>query len=103
MIIKEKNKNKGISIKKCENGSMEEYILNLFNEYLDRLPIEQNMIICSKDTSLEEIQSFLYRAILCEYNTLFVIVISQSFSSFQFHIMNVYINKLLSIKLKKIS
>ena len=102
MKIKEDYKNiKGISIKKCENESIEKYILYLYEEYLEKLPIAQNILICSKETSTEELQSFLYRAILCEYNTLFVIEILQSFSNFQYNKMYGYIDNLLSIKLEK--
>ena len=79
---------------------MEEYILYLFQEKLDKLPIEQNILICSKETSIEEIQSFFYRAILCEYNTLFIVEILESFSNFQHNKMYGYIDKLLTIKLE---
>ena len=101
MKIKEDFNNKGISIKKCENISIEEYILSLFLEKLDKLPIAQNVLICSEETSLEEIQSFLSRAILCEYNTLFVIELLESFSNFQLNKMYNYIDKFLSIKFEK--
>ena len=79
---------------------MEEYILYLFQEKLDKLPIAQNILICSKETSIEEIQSFFYRAILCEYNTLFIVEILESFSNFQHNKMYGYIDKILSIKLE---
>jgi len=101
MKIKEENKFKGISIKKCTIMSMEEYILGLFIEKLGKLPIAQNILICSNETSIEEIQSFLYRAILCESNTLFAVEILESFSNFQHNKMYSYIDKLLSIKLEK--
>ena len=102
MKIKEDYKNiKGISIKTCENESIEEYILYLYEEYVGKLPIAQNILICSKETSIEEIQSFLYRAILCDYHTLFVIEILKSFSNYQHNKMYGYIDKLLSIKLEK--
>ena len=100
MKIKKEN-TKGISIYQCTEKSMEEYILNLFNDYLGKLPIAQNVLICSKETSIEEMQSFLYRAILCEYNTLFVIEILKSFTNYQHNKMYGYIDKLLSIKLEK--
>jgi len=101
MKIKEENNCKGISIKKCEKISMEEYILYLFNSKLKKSPIAQNILICSNETYIEELQSFLYRAILCESNTLFVLAILQSFSNFQHNKMYSYIDKLLSIKLEK--
>ena len=103
MKIKEEynNKFKGIYIEKCEKISMEEYILGLFLKKLDKLPIAQNLLICSNETSIEEIQSFLYRAILCEFNTLFAIEILESFTNFQHNKMYSYIDRLLSIKLEK--
>jgi len=101
MLIKGEKKYKGIYIFKCETLSMEEYILYLFQEKLDRLPIAQNILICSNETSIEEMQSFFFRAILCDYNTLFIIEIFESFSSFQHNKMYSYIDKLLSYKLEK--
>ena len=101
MLIKGAKKNKGIFIYKCEPISMEEYILYLFQEKLNKLPIAQNILICSSETSIEEMQSFFYRAILCEYNTLFIIEILESFSSFQHNKMYSYIDKLLSYKFEK--
>ena len=97
-----KYKKKGISIIKCkEEQSMEENILSLFANRLDKLPIAQNVLICSRETTIEEIQSFLYRAILCEFNTLFVLEILDSFSNFQHNKMYSYIDKLTSIKIEK--
>ena len=58
----------------------------------------------TKETSIEEIQSFFYRSILCEYNTLFLVEITKSFSDFQYSDfygiikMYTYIDKLLSYK-----
>jgi len=101
MLIKPEFNNKGISIVKCEKISMEEYILSLFIKKLDKLPIAQNILICSNETSIEELQSFLYRAVLCEFNTLFVVEILGSFSNFQHNKMYNYIDKLLSIKFEK--
>ena len=80
---------------------MEEKILYLFQEKLDKLPIAQNILICSSETSIEKMQSFFYRAILCDYNTLFIIEIFESFSSFQHNKMYSYIDRLLSYKLEK--
>ena len=98
MLIKGEKKYKGIYIFKCEQLSMEQYILYLFQEKLGKLPIAQNILICSNETSIEEMQSFFYRAILCDYNTLFAIEILESFSNFQHNKMYSYIDKLLSYK-----
>ena len=103
MLIKEKDKFKGFDFIICKKISMEEYILGLFKEKLriEELAISQNLLICSKETSIEEIQSFLYRAILCEYNTLFVFEIIESLTDFQYSKIYTYIDKILSIKLEK--
>ena len=102
MIIKEEYMKKGISMIKCkEEQSIEENILCLFANKLDKLPIAQNILICSRETTIEEIQSFFYRAILCEFNTLFVLEILDSFSNFQQNKMFSYIDKLTSIKIEK--
>jgi len=91
-------KEKGIYLHGCENNSMEEYILKLFYDKTVGLPIAQNVLIANKETSSEEIQAFFHRAILCNYNNLFVVEINDSFSEIQQSIMNNYIDNLLSIK-----
>ena len=101
MKIISENIYKGIYVHKCKkNCSMEEFIINLFWDKLDKLPIAQNVLITSKETSDEEMQSFFYRAILCNYNTLFVVGINDSISEYQQSIMNAYISQLLSKKNK---
>ena len=93
---------KGIYLQKCnKENPMEKFIINLFWEKLTELPIAQNVLITSKETSIEEIQSFLHRAILCNYNTLFVVEINDSFSEYQQNIMNSYIDQLLTHKNNK--
>ena len=101
MLMKNKDKYKGIYLHKCENESMEEFILNIYLDKMNTLPIAQNVLISSKETSQEELQAFLYRAILCDYNTLFVFEINDSFSYFQQNIMNNYIDTLLTYKYEK--
>jgi len=96
MLIKGEKKYKGIYILKCENISMEQTILHLFKKNLEKLHIAQNILICNNETSIEEMQSFFYRAILYDYNTLFVIEVLESFSNFQHNKMYSYINKLLN-------
>jgi hypothetical protein len=84
-----------------QQDNIGQYILNLFINRIGKLPISQNILICGKETSIEEIQSFLYRAILCEYNTLFVFEIIESLSEYQYNKIYTYIDKILSIKLEK--
>ena len=101
IIIPEQNENKeykGIYTYECETNFMEEFIIKLFWNKLIQLPIAQNVLITSNETTEEEIQAFLNRAILCNYNSLFVVEISDSFSEQQQSIMNSYIDKLLTHK-----
>ena len=101
MLIKDKNRYKGIYIYKCENESKEEFILNAFWNNIGQLPIAQNILIMSKESSNEEIQAFFYRAILCDYNTLFIVQINDTFSDSQQNMMFTYIDELLSYKNEK--
>ena len=107
LLIKDregKEKEKGIYLKKCEDKSKEskeETILNLFWDKLEKKPIAQNLLICSKETSIEEIQSFFSRAILCDKNTLFVCEITETFTDFQYNKIYTYLDELLSIKFEK--
>ena len=101
MLIKTSNKYKGFYLHKCENGeSMEEFIINIFLEKIGHLPLAQNILIMNKEVSPEEIRAFFYRAILCDYNTLFVVEIDDSLSNYQQNIMYDIINPILSYKNK---
>ena len=105
IIIPEQNKNKeykGIYTYECETNFMEVFIIKLFWNKLIQLPIAQNILITSNETTEEEMQAFLNRAILCNYNSLFVVEISDSFSEQQQSIMNSYIDKLLTHKKREI-
>ena len=89
---------RGIYLHKCKNISMEEFIVYLYLDKLSELPIAQNILITNKETSCEEMQAFFYRAILCRYNSLFVVEINDSFTIYQLSKMCFYIHKLLSYK-----
>ena len=100
---------KNISIKKCysikglykylsQSETMEEDILQIFLEKIGKIPIAQNILINNKETSYEEMQAFFSRAILCKYNTLFVVKVNNSFSDYQQKCMNIFINNYLSYK-----
>ena len=85
----------------CENSSMEQFIINLFWDKIRQLPIAQNILIANKETSDEEIQAFFYRSILCSYNTLFVVEITESFSEYQQTVMNNQIDQVLTYKIEE--
>ena len=101
MIIKNNNSLKGLYLyETSDSESMEVDILNIFLENTGNLPIAQNILISNKETSYEEIQSFFNRAILCKFNTLFIVEINNSFSNSQRKVMNNFIDKLLTYKNK---
>ena len=102
MKINSDNVYKGIYLYCCKkNKSMEEIIINLFMDKIGELPIAQNVLITNKETSDEEMQAFFHRAILCNFNTLFVVEINDSISKYQQSIMNSYISQILDYKNKK--
>ena len=93
---------KGIYLVECDDergdNSMEKFILDLFWDKTRKLPIAQNVLITNEETSYEEIQTFLHRAILSNYNALFIIEINDSLSEYQQTTINTYVDKLLRYK-----
>ena len=79
--IYEKNKIKNTYQKSLANGfyfylkgrDLELFLINLFFNITGNYPSINNLLLCNKDTTFEEIQSFINRAIYCEYNNLFII------------------------------
>ena len=78
---KVKNLREGIYFLNSENISLEKTTIDLFLYYTEKNPISQNVLIINKYTSYEEIESFLYRSILCKYHPLFVIGLNNLTSS----------------------
>jgi len=73
-IIKQelkKYKYKGIYIYLCKK--LEKDLFQIYKYLTGNNPIAQNILLCNKITTNEQITSFLYRAILCEYNSCFII------------------------------
>ena len=76
--------------------SLEEDILQIYLDKVGKIPIAQNILISSKETSYEEMQAFFHRAILCEENVLFIVELNGSFSPYQQRSMNSFIDKILT-------
>ena len=72
-LIKQKilNKNTGVFTHFCEQ--IEKNIFQIFKFLTGNNPIAQNILLCKKTTSNEELISFLYRAVLCEFNSCFIL------------------------------
>ena len=101
MLMIDHNKYKGIYLYECEENLIGKTIYELFLKKIGQKPIAQNILISSKETSIEEIQSFLYRALLCDYNTLFIVEINESLSDYQQGIMYNLLDELLIYKMEK--
>ena len=52
---------------------IEQHILNWYNFLTGNPPMAQTVLLCNEETTSEEITSFLYRAIFCEYHIVFMI------------------------------
>ena len=73
---------------------LEKEIFQLYKYLTNHIPIAQNILICNKDSSKEEIISFLYRAILCKFHSCFII---GGIESLEFEQKNLFLSKLKEI------
>ena len=64
-----------------EESSIEKKAIDLFIEFTDKYPLSQNILLINRNTSPEELESFLYRSILCKYHSLFIIGINDILAS----------------------
>ena len=78
---KVKNLREGIYFLNSENTSLEKATIDIFLYFIEKYPISQNVLIINKYISYEEIESFLYRSILCKYHSLFIIGLNNLTSS----------------------
>ena len=62
---------KGIYTYLSEN--MEKDVFQIYKYFTHKNPVAQNILLCNKDSTKEEIAAFLYRAILCEFSSCFLI------------------------------
>ena len=73
-LLKLDNKmNKRIYIYHCEEKNSKKKIYQFFAQYTGGKPIAQNILLFNEEITTEELTAFIYRAILCKYETLFVI------------------------------
>ena len=72
-LIKKENININSGIYTIVYEKPEKKLFQIYKFITGNNPIAQNILLCNKKTSNEEITAFLYRAILCEYNSCFII------------------------------
>ena len=71
------------------------FIIKIFLKLTGNFPIAQNILLTNNETSIGEINSFIYRAIKCQFNALFVVSISNDFSKNNLNKMTSLINKII--------
>ena len=73
-LIKEEKKGiqyKGVYLYLCDK--LEKDLFQIYKYFTGNNPVAKAVLLCNKETTNEELTSFLYRAILCEYNSCFII------------------------------
>jgi hypothetical protein len=70
-LIHENYKYNGVYMYFCKQ--LEKDLFQIYKYLTKKTPIAQNILLCNKETSNEELISFLYRAILCQFNSCFIV------------------------------
>lgn len=52
---------------------LEKSLFQIYKYLTSNTPSAQNILLCNEETTIEEIASFLYRAILCEFHSCFIV------------------------------
>jgi len=55
------------------SDKLEKDLFQIYKYLTKNSPLTQSILLCNKETTTEELTSFLYRAILCEYNSCFIL------------------------------
>ena len=82
---------------------IEEEILSWYYLLTKNFPMAQSILICNKNTSSDEIISFMYRAILCPYNVLFMMGKIEELPSEKSEILSQLISELYKNKEKEMN
>ena len=81
IIVNENNFYKGFYF---YASCLDEYdIVLIYDSLTGRKPANSNMLFCNKDTTLEEINTFISKAIFCTINSLFMIAIPEYLNNTQ--------------------
>ena len=94
--IKVKDNLRGLYKCSVEKYNMDLFIIKIFLKLTGTFPIAQNILLTNNETSIGEITSFMYRAIKCRFNTLFVISISDDFSILNINQMTSKMNEIIN-------
>jgi len=76
-LIKAKGKGydfRGLFLYLCnQSNQIDRDLFHIYKYLTENTPIAQTVLLCNKETTNEELVAFLYRAILCEFNSCFII------------------------------
>ena len=61
-----------------DKTNLEIQIISIYKKLTNNLPLPITLLFCTKDTNIEEITSFLYRVVFCQFKALFLIVNSDN-------------------------
>ena len=76
-----------------KGNDLELFVLTIFFNITGKYPSSNNLLLCNNDTTFEEIQSIINRAIYCDNNNLFIIA--------KCELLNAYQKRKLIYELKK--
>ena len=102
-IILSEFKCSGLYVEFAINMGIEETILSYYYLLTKNYPIHQALLLCNKETSSDEIKSFIHLAILCPYNVLFMLGKIEELSSENCQTLINLISELTKIKGNKIN
>jgi hypothetical protein len=74
---------------------MELFILKIFLKLTESFPISQNILLTNNETSTGEIISFMYRALKCTFNTLFIISIMDDLPMKKIYLFKKLLNQII--------
>ena len=86
----------GIFISDIQNIEINNFIIKVFFKLTNSSPVAQNILMANKNTTKNELFSFMYRALKCRFNTLFIISISKDFSNKNIKVIIDLINEINS-------
>ena len=76
-LIKSKGKGydfRGVFLYLCnQSNQIDKDLIQIYKYLTENIPIAQTVLFCNQETTNEELVAFLYRAILCEFNSCFII------------------------------
>ena len=90
-----KNNLRGLYKCNVRKYNIDLFIIKMFLKLTDSFPIAQNILLTNNETTIGEIFSFMYRAMKCRFNTLFIVSISDDFSKTNLNKMTSLLDKII--------